>query len=87
MGLVSGKDTVQKFEDDFNNCTIRFGDMKKQLASDMVTFISPIREKARLIENDTDYLKQVMANGAAQARKSAQHTMELVKRAIGLDYF
>ena len=32
------KTFIQKFEEDFNNCTIRYGDMKKQLAEDMVAF-------------------------------------------------
>ena len=59
----------------------------EQLAEDMVKFITPIREKAKAIYNDEDYLKQVMARGAAKARESAQLTMEKVKRAMGLDYF
>jgi tryptophanyl-tRNA synthetase len=53
----------------------------------MIRFIAPIRERAKDIYNDEDYLKQVMARGAAKARESAQATMELVKRAMGLDYF
>ena len=47
MKLVSDpKCTIKKFEEDYNNCNIRYGDMKKQLAEDMVKFIAPIREKA-----------------------------------------
>lgn len=87
MNLVSNVDVVQKFEADFNNCTIRYGDMKKQLAEDMVTFISPIREKAESIRNDEKYLREVMEKGAAKARKSAAATMELVREAIGLNYY
>jgi tryptophanyl-tRNA synthetase len=87
MELVSEKDVIRKFEDDYNNLTIRYGDMKEQLANDMIKFISPIREKAIAIYKDEDYLKQVMARGAAKARDSAQTTMEQVKRAMGLDYF
>lgn len=87
MNLVSNADVVQKFEADFNNCTIRYGDMKKQLAEDMVTFISPIREKAESIRNDEKYLREVMEKGAEKARKSAAATMELVRVAIGLNYF
>jgi tryptophanyl-tRNA synthetase len=87
MELVSEKEIVRKFEDDFNNLSIRYGDLKDQLADDMIKFISPIREKAKSIYNDEDYLKQVMARGAAKARDNAQTTMELVKRAMGLDYF
>ena len=61
--------------------------MKKQLAEDMVTFISPIREKAEAIRNDEQYLKEVMEMGAEKARKSAKATMELVRQAMGLNYF
>ncbi|MBL7739563.1 MAG: tryptophan--tRNA ligase [Chitinophagaceae bacterium] len=87
MKLVSTSDTINKFEDDFNNCTIRYGDMKKQLAEDMVQFIAPIRQKADAIRNDEKYLKEVMEKGAEKARKSARATMELVREAIGLNYY
>jgi len=87
MNLVSETSTVEKFETDFNACTIRYGDMKKQLAEDMVKFISPVREQSKLIAADHDYLKKVMTDGSAKARESAQLTMKLVKKAMGLDYF
>lgn len=87
MKLVSGNDVIAKFEEDYNNCNIRYGDMKKQLAEDMVRFITPIREKAESIRNDETYLRQVMEMGAEKARKSARETMNLVREAIGLNYF
>ena len=87
MNLVSSSAMIQKFESDYNNCTIRYGDMKKQLGEDMVRFITPIREKAETIRNDAQYLKEVMEKGAEKARKSAKATMELVRQAIGLKYF
>jgi tryptophanyl-tRNA synthetase len=61
--------------------------MKKQLAEDMIKFIAPIREKSEAIRNDIKYLKGVMEKGAEKARKSARATMELVRQAIGLNYF
>lgn len=87
MKLVSSSEVITKFEADYNNCVIRYGDMKKQLGEDMVRFISPIREKAEAIRNDSTYLKEVMEKGAEKARKSAKATMELVREAIGLNYF
>ena len=87
MRLVSSPDTIQKFEDDFNNCIIRYGDMKKQLGEDIAKFVAPIREKAKAIENDDAYLKDVMLKGAEKARVSAQKTIELTREAIGLNYF
>lgn len=87
MKLVSSGDVVKKFEEDYNNCSIRYGDMKKQLAEDMVRFIAPVREKAEAIRNDEKYLKEVMEKGAEKARKSARATMALVREAMGLNYF
>lgn len=87
MKLVSATEVVEKFESDYNNCTIRYGGMKKQLAEDMVAFISPIREKAENIRTDEKYLKEVMEKGAVKARKSAGATMELVRQSMGLNYF
>jgi len=87
MKLVSSGDMVQKFEGDYNSCTIRYGDLKKQLAEDMVNFISPIREKVDAILNDEKKLKQIMEQGAEKANKSAAATMKLVREAIGLNYY
>src|SRR5882724_3405493 len=87
MKLVSTDEVINKFEEDYNDCSIRYGDMKKELAENMVKFITPIRQKAEAIRNNSPYLKEVMEKGAAKARKSAQATMELVREAIGLNYF
>jgi tryptophanyl-tRNA synthetase len=87
MKLVSATEVVEKFESDYNNCTVRYGDLKKQLAEDMVAFISPIRERAENIRNDERYLREVMEKGAEKARASAKATMELVRQAMGLNYF
>jgi len=87
MGLVGDSEMVKKFDEDFKNCSIRYGDMKKQLAEDMVKFISPIRERAEAIRNDEKYLKEVMEKGAVKARTSADVTIALVRQAIGLVYY
>ncbi|HMO62854.1 MAG TPA: tryptophan--tRNA ligase [Ferruginibacter sp.] len=86
MQLVSTPAVLQKYEADYAACNIRYGDMKKQLAEDMVQFITPVREKARAIMQDETYLKEVMRQGAEKARASAAATMQLVRQAIGLSY-
>ncbi|MEO6546434.1 MAG: tryptophan--tRNA ligase [Ferruginibacter sp.] len=86
MKLVSSEEVIGKYEEDYNGCTIRYGEMKKQLAEDMVNFISPIRVKVDTILNDEKYLKGIMEKGADKARASAKATMQLVREAIGLNY-
>ena len=87
LKLASTEDVINKFDTDFNNCNIRYGDMKKQLAEDMIRFIKPIRDKANDILNNKLYLKSVMETGAGKARESAAETMRLVREAIGLNYY
>jgi tryptophanyl-tRNA synthetase len=87
MGLVSTEDTIQHFMHQYNeseagNCIIRYGDLKKQLAEDMIRFIAPIREKAAALQADEAALKRIIANGAEKARASAAVTLGLVRKAI-----
>jgi len=87
MTLVSSPEVIGKYKADYDNCSIRYGDMKKQLAEDMVLFISPIREKAESIRNDSAYLRRVMEQGAEKANSSAGATMSIVREAMGLNYY
>jgi tryptophanyl-tRNA synthetase len=87
MRLVSKSEIVHAFEKDFNECQIRYGDLKKQLADDIVSFISPIREKAVAIYSDTKYLKEVIQKGGENARERANETIRMARELIGLNYF
>ncbi len=87
MKLVSAPEVIDHFKGTYQACTIRYGDMKKQLAEDMVAFIGPIRERAERIRNDSSYLRQVMEQGAEKARASARETMLAVREAMGLNYY
>src|SRR5436190_1203841 len=59
MNLVSTSDTVKHFDDAYNNCTIRYGDMKKQLAEDVIAFTAPLREKITALASDEKYIHRV----------------------------
>ncbi|MEO6838293.1 MAG: tryptophan--tRNA ligase [Ginsengibacter sp.] len=87
MKLVSTSETLEHFEQKFNDCSIRYGDMKKQLAEDMVKFISPIRQKVNEILADEKYLQKIMKQGAEKAIVHADLTMRDVRNAMGLNYF
>jgi tryptophanyl-tRNA synthetase len=86
MSLVSPLDTLEKFNTDFHNCVIRYGDLKKQLAEDMIAFVAPIREKAADIQNDKALLSSIIKQGAEKARESAAATLKEVRQAIGMNY-
>ncbi|MDD2489244.1 MAG: tryptophan--tRNA ligase, partial [Bacteroidales bacterium] len=87
MKLVSKQETINYFEEKYNDCTIRYGDMKKQLAEDMILFTTPIREKILEIESDDQYLRKVVSQGAEKARASGDKTIREVREIIGFKSF
>ena len=85
MAAVSSAETLQYFEEQYDSCQIRYGDMKKQLAADMIAFTAPIYERIQELRGNDDYLKKVMRDGADKARESARKTVKAVREIIGLD--
>ena len=87
MNIVSTPDTVAYFDDQYNQCTIRYGDLKKQLAEDIIRFTTPFREKILELAADTDYLHKVAKLGKEKARESASKTISDVRQIIGFKEF
>ncbi len=87
MDVVSTPDTVEYFKDKFASCEIRYGDLKKQLAEDIVKFTAPIREKVNEIKADEAYLSKVVKMGREKAQASAAKTIKEVREIIGIKRF
>jgi len=87
LELLSTPDTVKHFRDSYNDCSIRYGDLKKQLAEDIISFTSPIRERINDIYHDSEYLRKVVRMGAEKARESASKTVREVREILGYKPF
>lgn len=87
MNIVSTPDTVQFFRDKYASCEIRYGDLKKQLAEDIITAVTPIRERIMDIRSNDDYLRRVARIGAEKARESASQTVRDVREIMGIKRF
>ena len=87
LKVVSTPEVVQHFEEKWNTCEIRYGDLKKQLAEDIIKVTSPIRERILEIEKDEAYLHKVTAEGAEKARESASKTIREVRQIMGFKAF
>lgn len=83
MSVLSSSETLRFYEQEYNECRIRYGDMKKQLAQDAIDFTEPIREKIKSLLSNEKYLDEIAAFGAAKARESAQKTIKEVRSIIG----
>jgi tryptophanyl-tRNA synthetase len=87
MSLASTQEVTDSFRKAYNECNIRYGDMKKQLAEDMVAFIRPIREKADALRNDPAQIQKILKTGAEKARESASKTITEARKRIGINYY
>ena len=87
MKVVSSADAVQYFDDHYNACTIRYGDMKKQLAEDITIFTEPLREKILELSANEDYLRKVTKMGAEKAHESGAKTIKEIREIIGFRKF
>lgn len=84
MKAVSTPETLHFFEYQYNTCQIRYGDMKKQLAADIIAFTAPIYEKILELRDNDDYLRKIAKQGAEKAHESATKTVREVREIIGL---
>ncbi|MBQ1186026.1 MAG: tryptophan--tRNA ligase [Muribaculaceae bacterium] len=87
MELVSTPDTLQHFKDAYADCSIRYGDLKKQLAEDILKVTLPIRERILEIQGDDEYLGRVVRQGAERARETAAKTLREVREIMGIKKF
>ncbi len=85
MSLVSESSTIAHFEEAYHKCTIRYGDLKKQLAEDIIQFTSPIKNRIDDLIKDEAYQKKVLKEGAEKARQSSTATLQEVRKIIGID--
>ena len=83
MEIVSTPEVYQHFDGLYNDCAIRYGDMKKQLAADINAFCAPIRGRILDIQGDKELLSRVARIGAEKARESASKTIDEVRHIIG----
>ena len=87
MKTLSAPGTYTHFSELYDTCRIRYGDMKKQLAEDVILFTKPFREKILELNSDEAYLKKVVSMGAEKAHASAATTLRDVREIIGFRSF
>lgn len=87
LHLVSKPEIVETYRSAWNNCTIRYGDLKKQLGEDIVAFVAPIRERAKELQADETQIQKILKDGAEQARASAAATITEARKLIGINYY
>jgi len=60
-----------------------YGDLKSALAEEVITFVTPFRERTLELLDDQTYLTEVLAQGAERAREVAAATLRDVYQRVG----
>lgn len=84
MELVSEPATLSHFKQAYADCSIRYGDLKKQLAEDILKVTLPIRSRINDIRDNDEYLSRIARQGAERARHFASQTLHEVKEIMGI---
>ncbi len=87
LELTSKPEIVQQFREAYADCSIRYGDLKKQLAEDIVAVTDPIRQRVDAIMADDDYIARVVRRGAERARERAAKTLAEMREIMGIRRF
>jgi tryptophanyl-tRNA synthetase len=84
LKVVSAPEVVAYYDNLWNTGETKwYGNLKKQLAEDIIKVTTPIRERINNIRNDEAYLCKVTKEGAEKARESASKTLQEVRKIMG----
>jgi tryptophanyl-tRNA synthetase len=88
LKVVSTPEVVAYYDNLWNTGETKwYGNLKKQLAEDIIKVTTPIRERIIDIKNDDAYLRKVTKEGAEKARESASKTLKEVREIMGFKSF
>jgi len=87
MRLTGTAQMADDYEAAYNSCVIRYGNMKKDLAEAIVSFVKPIRERTIELQKDEAGLQRILKQGAEKARESASKTIAEARKMIGINYY
>ena len=83
LQLCNDQEAYDYFDEKWKDCSIRYGDLKKHIAADLVATIAPIRERIAEFSANKDLLDKIAKRGAERARESAAATLNEVRKIIG----
>ncbi|MCK9388379.1 MAG: tryptophan--tRNA ligase [Sulfuritalea sp.] len=84
--IYSGDDIKSWVQSGCRSAGIGCIECKQPVIEGVLKEQEPMRERARMYEEDPQLVKNIIADGCEKARKLAQETMRDVREAIGLDH-
>lgn len=82
--LFADKDAVEEMIAEHQAGGFGYGHFKQKLFDIYYDFFEPVRRKREELENNLDYVDQVIAQGAEKARHESTKVLDRVRLAVGL---
>lgn len=82
--MFMGEQKSQEYIAAYTSTGIRYGDLKKDLASAIFSVLEPIQDRRSKLTDD--YLRDVVNNGAQKAEKVVKTTLDDVKEKMGFSF-
>ncbi|MGH2600779.1 MAG: tryptophan--tRNA ligase [Dehalococcoidia bacterium] len=77
---------VEDLKDRYRTGRVGDVEVKRKLAAALNTFLDPIRERRAYYEARPNLVREALAKGAEEGRRSARITMDMVHAGLGLNY-
>jgi tryptophanyl-tRNA synthetase len=84
LKLVADENELTEWEQKYRQGGTGYGTVKKRVVELLHEYFRPFRQKREELDDNPDYVEQVLCDGAHRARAVASETMERVRDAIGL---
>jgi tryptophanyl-tRNA synthetase len=84
LKLVAPSEELADWEHRYRSGGMGYSDAKKRLAELMIGYFKPFRQKRAELEQNTDYVREMLADGAKRARAVAAETLAKAREAVGL---
>ena len=84
FSLFDKGDLYNKYVHDYKDKTIRYSEMKDDLAELIYKELQPLQEKRKAFENNPELVNKILEESAAKCRERAEVTMREVKEKMGL---
>ena len=84
LKLVASTEELAEWEQRYRDGGMGYSEAKKRLAELMIDYFKPYRQKRAELENNIDYAKEILADGAKRAKAVAAKTLAQARKAVGL---
>lgn len=78
------KNIIAKFENDYQNDSLKYSELKPVLAEAIIKELKPIQAQREKLLKDKKYVTEILADGADKARVIAEKNLLEIKKRIGI---